>query len=427
MQRLLTLRDKGGPLAQTTTSWWKRDTAPGYMLGAATLFSFALLNSGVGELIHNALEAPLGVMVGVGAGAHPLNLHLIINDGLMVIFFLFVGLELKRETVEGPFKNPREAALPLAGALGGMAAPALIYVALNMHEPAYLRGWAIPAATDIAFAIGVLSLLGQRVPAGLRLFLLALAIIDDLGAIIVIALFYSTHLVGWALGGAVATFVVMLMMNRGGVTSLWFYWLLGLVMWGFMLVSGVHATIAGVLTALAVPMRRKDGSSPLIEAEHTLKYWVQFGIMPIFALVNAGVVLHGAGLETFFHSVAAGIGLGLLIGKPIGILLATYAACLLLKQKAPASAPQMLGITMLAGIGFTMSLFIGNLAFGAGDLATPVRFGVLGGSFASAVLGLIVLALFTRAETAAPSALSEEEELAEQRGVFEDIDPPKKS
>lgn len=398
--------------------WWQRDTTPGYILIAATIASFLLLNGSTGESFHHLLEAAFGT-IGIGEGAHALNLHLVVNDGLMVIFFLYVGLELKRETVEGPFKNPREAALPLAGALGGMIAPALIYVAFNAHEPAYLRGWAIPAATDIAFAIGILSLLGPRVPSGLRLFLLALAIIDDLGAILVIAIFYSTHLVGWALGGAAATFIVMLLMNKAGVTRLWFYWLLGLVMWGFMLLSGVHATIAGVLTALTIPMRGRDGASPLIVAEHALKPWVQFAIMPIFALVNAGVVLAGAGLATLLHPVALGVGAGLVLGKPIGITFTSYAASALLKQRAPGTFGQMLGIAMLAGIGFTMSLFIGTLAFGAGDLATPVRFGVLGGSIVSALLGLFVLSLFCRGDAGTPSELATEEDIAEQRGVFE--------
>ena len=397
--------------------WYKRDTAPGLVLVGATALSFALLNGPMGEAFRHLLEAPIGAL-GVGEAAHALNLHLIINDALMVIFFLYVGLELKRETVEGPFQNPREATLPLIAAIGGMAAPALIYVAVNANEPAYLRGWAIPAATDIAFAIGVLSLLGSRAPAGLRLFLLALAIIDDLGAILVIALFYSTHLVGWALGGALATFGAMLLMNRSGVRALWPYWLLGLVLWAFMLLSGVHATIAGVLTAFAVPMRRADGSSPLIEAEHALKYWVQFAIMPIFALANAGVALHGAGLGALLHPIALGSSLGLVLGKPLGIMVASYAACIVLKQRAPAPPLQMLGVSMLAGIGFTMSLFIGSLAFGAGDLATPVRFGVLGGSLISALLGLAVL-WFTAQGGEGDAALSAEEDVAEQRGVLE--------
>lgn len=414
-------------MASEKSAWWQRDTTPGFILIAATIVSFLMLNSPAGDAIHHLLEDQIaGLSVGFGPAAHAVNLHLIINDGLMVIFFLYVGLELKRETIEGPFKNPKEAGLPLAGAVGGMAVPALIYLLVAGHEPEYVRGWAIPAATDIAFAIGILSLLGSRVPGGLRLFLLALAIIDDLGAIVVIALFYSTHLTGWALGGAAVTFVIMLMMNRGGVSNLLLYWLMGLILWGFMLVSGVHATIAGVLTALAVPMRDKAGNSPLLTAEHALKYWVTFAIMPIFALVNAGVVLNGAGLDTLMHPIAMGVGLGLLLGKPIGITLCTLLASAALKQRLPGTLPQMLGIAMLAGIGFTMSLFIGNLAFGAGDLATPVRFGVLGGSFASAVLGLTVLAMVCRGGPARDSELGREEDLAEARGVLEDIDPPKK-
>lgn len=405
--------------------WWERDTAPGLVLVTATIISFLLLNSPVGESVHHLLEDQIaGLSLGVGAGAHPVNLHLIINDALMVIFFLYVGLELKRETVEGPFQNPREAALPMAGAIGGMIAPAIIYTLINAHEPGYLRGWAIPAATDIAFAVGVLSLLGSRVPGGLRLFLLALAIIDDLGAIVVIALFYSTHLVGWALGGAAVTFGVMLLMNRAGVKALLPYWIFGLALWGFMLLSGVHATIAGVLTAMAVPMRRADGSSPLIAAEHALKPWVQFGIMPIFALANAGIVLHGAGLQTLLHPIALGVALGLIFGKPIGISIAAYATGAVAKQKLPGTPMQMLGMTMLAGIGFTMSLFIGNLAFGTGELATPVRFGVLGGSIVSAIAGLIVLSIGCRVRAPAEhETLGPEEELAEAAGALEDIDP----
>lgn len=407
-----------------TKHWWERDTAPGFVLLAATLLSFLLLNGPVGDTFHHLLEDQIaGLAIGLGEAAHPLNLHLVINDALMVIFFLYVGLELKRETVEGPFKNPREAALPMAGALGGMAAPALIYVAVNLTHPEYLRGWAIPAATDIAFALGVMSLLGPRVPGGLRLFLLALAIIDDLGAIVVIALFYSTHLTGWAIGGAALTFLVMLMMNRSGVRNLSLYWLAGLVLWGFMLVSGVHATIAGVLTAMAVPMRDQSGASPLVAAEHALKPWVQFAIMPIFALANAGVVLHGAGYDALLHPVALGIAAGLVFGKPIGITLATLIASVALRQRMPGTLLQMIGMAMLAGIGFTMSLFIGTLAFGSGDLATPVRFGVLGGSLISALAGLA--ALWWCCRNLSPGdhdTLGPEEDQAEERGVIEDID-----
>lgn len=398
-------------------SWRQRDTTPGYLLLAATVLSFALLNAPFGHALHALVEHPFALLR-VGATALPVNAHLAVNDGLMVIFFLFVGLELKRETVEGPFRNPREAALPLIAALGGMAAPALIFLLIAGGQAAYARGWAIPAATDIAFAIGVLALLGKRIPAGLRLFLLALAIIDDLGAILVIALFYTTQLVGWALAGAAATFVIMLILNRARVSALWIYWLLGVVLWGFMLLSGVHATIAGVLTAFAVPMRRADGGSPLIAAEHALKPWVQLGVMPVFALINAGVELGGLHTDVFTHPVTLGAGLGLLVGKPLGITLTAIAAAALLRRKLPASVPQMFGVAIVAGIGFTMSLFIGNLAFSAPELAAPVRIGVLGGSLCSALLGLLVLRFTSGGETDA--ALAAEERSAEAEGVFED-------
>lgn len=408
----------------TAPPWYARDTTPGYLLLAATLMSFALLNAPFGHHLHEALDHSLGA-ISAGGATHPINLHLVINDGLMAIFFLFVGLELKRETIEGPFKSPREAALPLAGALGGMIAPALIYLSIAGHEPAFARGWAIPAATDIAFAIGVLSLLGSRVPAGLRLFLLALAIIDDLGAILVIAFFYSAHVVAWALIGAALTFAVMLILNRARVTQLWIYWALGAVLWAFMLLSGVHATIAGVLTALAIPMRRADGASPLIIAEHALKPWVQLAIMPIFALANAGVELAGVHTSVLTHPVTLGSAFGLLIGKPLGITFAAMAAALALKQRLPATPAQLFGVAIVAGIGFTMSLFIGNLAFGVGDLAAPVRIGVLGGSLCSALIGLIVLTVASGAPQRT-TALAAQEERAEAEGLLEDIDPPAK-
>lgn len=408
-------------MSRSKTPWRERDTTPGYILLAATALSFLLLNGPWASAVHHTFEDGIAA-IAIGGKSQPLNLHLLVNDGLMAIFFLYVGLELKRETVEGPFKNPREAALPMCGAIGGMAAPALIYLAIaGGADPAYARGWAIPAATDIAFAIGVLALLGSRVPPGLRLFLLALAIIDDLGAILVIALFYSTHLVGWALGGAVVTFGAMLALNRAGVSKLHVYWILGAILWAFMLLSGVHATIAGVLTALAVPMRAANGSSPLITAEHALKNWVQLAIMPIFALVNAGVTLAGASFATFLHPIALGAGLGLLIGKPIGITLATLAGSAMLKQSLPCSLPKLFGVATIAGIGFTMSLFIGTLAFGAGELATPVRFGVLGGSLLSALMGLALLAMTLRGGAHNPM-LANDEELAERDGVMEDID-----
>lgn len=414
-------------MAGAARHWWERDTTPGYVLLIAAALSFLLMNGPFAEGFHHALEDPFA-RIAVGGAAHDVNLHLVINDALMVIFFLYVGLELKRETVEGPFKNPREAALPMIGAVGGMAAPALIYLAIaGSADPAYARGWAIPAATDIAFAVGILALLGTRVPPGLRLFLLALAIIDDLGAILVIAFFYTTHLVGWALGGAVVTFGAMLLLNRAKVTALPVYWLLGIVLWAFMLLSGVHATIAGVLTAMAVPMRAPDNSSPLIAAEHALKSWVLLAIMPIFAIVNAGVPLQGADASSLLHPITLGVALGLLLGKLIGITFSTLIAAYMLKRRPPASASSILGMSLVAGVGFTMSLFIGTLAFGQGDLAAPVRFGVLGGSLCAATLGLIVLSLSLRGEGRIHDhALAREEELAEREGLIEDIDAKEK-
>lgn len=404
-------RFPGAALMARVKRWHERDTAPGYVLLAAAIASFALLNAPFGQALHQALEHPFTAI-----GPHPISLHVFINDGLMAIFFLFVGLELKRETIDGPFANPRQAALPLAGALGGMAAPAFVY--LSFAGRGFAHGWAIPAATDIAFALGVLAILGSRVPAGLRLFLLALAIIDDLGAIVVIAFFYSTHLFAPALLGSGAIFAIMLALNRARVSALWPYWLLGAVLWLCLLLSGVQPTIAGVLTALATPMRGPNRRSPLLAAEHALKPWVQFAIMPIFALANAGVAIAGLGAEVFVHPVALGAGLGLFLGKPLGIALAAWAAGALLKQSLPGSPLHMLGVGCVAGVGFTMSLFIGGLAFDAAELAAPVRLGVLGGSIASAFLGVALLWLAGGDGRA--SQLAAEEERAEAEGVLED-------
>ena len=383
------------PHEQSAMRWWERDTTPGYLLLLATVVSFLISNSQAADAFHHLLEDPFGRIAVFGV-ARDFSLHVVINDGLMALFFLYVGLELKRETVEGPFRNPREAALPMLGAAGGMLAPALIYLFVTAADEELLRGWAIPVATDIAFAVGVLSLLGSRVPGGLRLFLLALAIVDDLGAILVIAFFYTTGINGWALAGVALTFAALLGLNVRGVGKLWPYWVLGFVLWDFMLVSGVHATIAGVLTATAVPMRDSDGHSPLTTAEHALKPWVVLAIMPLFALANAGVPLAGVDSTAFLHPLTLGIGLGLVLGKPIGIVLSTFTAAAWLKRAPPANLSAMIGIGTLAGIGFTMSLFIGGLAFQALDLAAPVRFGVLGGSAVSAILGLTLLATVLR-------------------------------
>lgn len=413
----------------TTTPWHARDTTPGTMLLGATLLSFLLNNSFAGE----AFRALLGASIDLRLGdflAHT-TVAKFIKDALMAVFFLFVGLELKRECIEGPFRNPREAALPALGALGGMAAPALIYLAIAAHlhpaaDAAYTRGWAIPTATDIAFAVGVLSLLGTRVPSGLRLFLLALAIADDLGAILVIAVFYAGPVNIAPAVIASLIFVGLLAMNRYGVMRRRFYLAGALALWIAMAGTGVSPTLAGVLTALAVPMRRADGGSPLIDLEHALKTPVQLGVMPLFALAVAGVAVEGGHLApALAHPVTLGVAFGLLIGKPLGIVTMTWIGAKLLKQKAPSGWAQLVGVALIAGVGFTMSLFVGALAFPSHpELAAPVRFGVLGGSLLSALTGLLLLHVVL-APGPAPdpmTALSAEEEIAEDRGVLENKD-----
>lgn len=404
------------------TPWHARDTTPGYILLAATALSFLLNNSLAGDAFRALLEAKL---------VADLTLAKFIKNALMAVFFLYVGLELKRECIEGPFRNPREAALPALGALGGMLAPALVYLLVSVHlHPAgdveYARGWAIPTATDIAFAIGVLSLLGPRVPPGLRLFLLALAIADDLGAILVIAVFYSGAIAMMPAMISVALFGVLMALGRFGVTALWPYAALGVGLWLAMSGTGVSPTLAGVLVAVAVPMRRPDGGSPLIDAEHMLKTPVQLGVMPLFALAVAGVAVEGAGLAAALaHPVTLGIAFGLLLGKPLGIVALTWLGSVLLKQAPPCSWIRLTGVALIAGIGFTMSLFVGALAFpDHPELDAPVRFGVLGGSLLSALAGLMLLNVVLPAGVAPDpkTALSEEEELAESRGVLEDND-----
>jgi NhaA family Na+:H+ antiporter len=315
-------------------------------------------------------------------------------------------------------RDVRMAALPVAAALGGMIAPALIFLAIAARaDPAFERGWAIPMATDIAFAIGALSLLGSRVPAGLRLFLLTLAIVDDLGAIVVIAVFYTSALNGLMFVAALIIWFAMLAMNRFGAKTLWLYWIAAAALWACMLQSGVHATIAGVLAALAIPMRGDKGS-PLVAAEHALKPWVQLGVMPLFALTNAGVALAGLDTSIFEHPIALGAGLGLLLGKPLGIVIATLLAAALLRKQPPFSLRALLGVSLIAGIGFTMSLFIGGLAFGEGALAAPVRVGVIGGSLIAALLGLAVL---SAGKTGASDPnLAADEDTAEHEGVLEE-------
>ncbi len=319
-----------------------------------------------------------------------------INDALMAVFFLLVGLEIKREFAGGELATWPRRALPGVAAAGGMIVPALIYVALNWHTPATLRGWAIPAATDIAFALGVLALLGTRAPPSLKIFLAALAILDDLGAVVIIALFYTSQLALWALAGVAVTMVVLAALNYFGVKQLWAYLLLGVILWVFMHESGVHATLAGVLLALTIPGGGEAGEehTPLQELEHRLHVPVAFFIVPLFGFANAGVSLSGIGFDQLFHPVTIGIAAGLFVGKQVGVFAATKLAVWLKLAEPPQNATvmQVYGVSILCGIGFTMSLFIGLLAFpGASDLEAAVKIGVLVGSIASGILGTVVL------------------------------------
>lgn len=318
-----------------------------------------------------------------------------VNDLWMAVFFFLVGLEIKRELLEGELSTRAQLLLPAAAALGGMAVPALIYSAINWGNATALRGWAIPAATDIAFALGVLVLLGSRVPNSLKVFLTAVAIIDDLGAIVVIAFFYTDHLNLGMLGLAACGGVVLWALNRGRVTSIVPYLLVGLLVWLFVLKSGVHATVAGVMTALAIPLKDGQGGSPLRETEHTLHPWVAFVVLPVFAFVNAGVSLSGVSLSTLAQTVPLGIAAGLVLGKVCGVFGAAGLLISFTSAKLPAGSAwgQLFGVSVLCGIGFTMSLFIGSLAFAglSAELDTQVKLGVLCGSLISALVGTALL------------------------------------
>jgi NhaA family Na+:H+ antiporter len=318
-----------------------------------------------------------------------------INDGLMAIFFLLVGLEIKREIREGELAARDQALLPCIAALGGMIVPAVIYAALNWGDAQQMRGWAIPTATDIAFALGVLALLGSRVPVALKVFLTALAIIDDLGAIVIIALFYTHGLSLESMVLAAVALAVLLALNLMHVVRVSVYVLVGIALWVFVLKSGVHATLAGVAIAMAIPMRNpKDPEqSPLIDLENKLHIWVAYGILPLFAFANAGVSLAGLSFTSLFETLPLGIAIGLFLGKQVGVFGATLLAVKSGLSRMPEGTtwPQIYGAALLAGIGFTMSLFIGTLAFNAPEQAAQVRLGVLGGSLTSAIVGYLFL------------------------------------
>jgi NhaA family Na+:H+ antiporter len=363
------------------------ESAGGVLLAGAAVLALALANSPLEHLYAAFLDTPVELRAGSFGIAKPLLLW--INDGLMAIFFFLVGLELKREAQEGELSRASQIVLPAVAAAGGMAVPALIYAALNWGDPVSLRGWAIPAATDIAFALGVLSLLGARVPNGLKVFLLTLAILDDLGAIVIIALFYSTDLSTPSLLAAGASLAVLALLSWRNVQRVTPYLLVGAVLWVSVLKSGVHATLAGVALALFIPAR------PARRLEEDLHPPVAFCILPLFAFANAGVSLQGVSPRALLEPVPLGIAAGLVLGKTLGVFLAAFAAVRLGVAQLPAGATwaSLLGTAVLCGIGFTMSLFIAGLAFeGAGpQYGVQTRLGILAGSFVSAALGYALL------------------------------------
>jgi NhaA family Na+:H+ antiporter len=362
------------------------EAAGGLVLMGAALAALIVANSPLSQDYFAALHR---VWLG-------LSVEHWVNDGLMAVFFLMVGLEIKREVIAGGLSTWGQRALPGFAALGGMAVPALIYIAINWGNGETLRGWAIPSATDIAFALGVLSLLGKRVPISLKVFLAALAIIDDLGAVVIIAFFYISGLSAPMLLASLATLVILSVMNRLGVRRLFPYLLVGGVLWFFVLQSGVHATLAGVALALCIPMGKpeEEARSPLLFLEEKLHSWVAFAIVPIFGFANAGVSLAGISMENLVDPVPLGVALGLLVGKQVGIFLLAALAIRMGLAKMPEGSNwlQLYGVALLCGIGFTMSLFIGNLAFpGSPHLVDEVKVGVLIGSILAAIGGVIVL------------------------------------
>ncbi len=370
------------------------EAASALPLLAAAVLALVLANTALQPTIHGLLGDKLTFAYGPIGLSKPLLLW--INDGLMAVFFLLVGLEIKREVVEGELSRPSQVALPIAGALGGMIVPGLFYAALNWNDPVALRGWAIPAATDIAFSLGVLAALGSRVPLALKVFLTTLAIVDDLGAIVIIAFFYTGHLSFAAMAVAGVCIVALAGLNLAGVRRIGPYMLIGLVLWVSVLKSGVHATLAGVVLAMFIPLKsagEDDAARPAIHLEHALKPWSAWFIMPVFAFANAGLSLADLSLSSLVEPVPLGIVAGLFLGKQVGIMLGAGLLIALGVAAMPAGATwrRLYGVSILGGIGFTMSLFIGTLAFADASHESQVRLGVLVGSLLSALVGYAVL------------------------------------
>ncbi|MBV1922266.1 MAG: Na+/H+ antiporter NhaA [Pseudomonadales bacterium] len=382
-------------LALTLQRWFKHDSTGGILLVLMALLAMVLANSPIAHIYEGFLAIPLQVRIGDLDIAKPLILW--INDGLMAIFFFLVGLEIKREVLTGHLSSPSQVVLPGIAAVAGIAIPALIYFAMNQQDPVGVKGWAIPSATDIAFALGVFTLFGSRVPISLKLFLLSVAIFDDLGAILIIAFFYSSELSTLSLAVAGSGVFVLFLLNRFSVRSQAVYILVGLVVWVAVLKSGVHATLAGFVIACFIPLEVKnyEGHPMLTHMEHALHPWVAFVILPLFAFANAGVSMAGISIDALLNPIPLGIGAGLFIGKQVGIFGACWIAIKLGLAKIPAGATwlQFYAVSVLCGIGFTMSLFIGSLAFETESAAylVQVKLGVLVGSLFSAVLGSILI------------------------------------
>ncbi len=382
-------------LLEKVKEFLRLESASGILLLLAAILAMVVENSPADVYYNALLNTKVAIQVGAFQIAKPLLLW--INDGLMALFFFLIGLEVKREFLAGEFSEPSRVVLPVFGAIGGMAVPAVIYSAINWGDPVAMRGWAIPSATDIAFALGVLALLGSRIPPALKLFLMTLAIFDDLGAIVIIAVFYTSDLSFLSLSVAMAAIAVLAVLNRRGVLGIAPYVLVGLVLWAAVLKSGVHATLAGVVAALFIPFKKLPGESrtQLEILEHDLHPAVAYGILPLFAFANAAIPFDGVSIESILHPVPLGIAAGLFFGNQIGVLGFSWFAIRLGITKMPQDVSwiQLYGAALLCGIGFTMSLFVGSLAFeqGGPDYAMDDRLGILLGSLLSGVAGYLVL------------------------------------
>lgn len=379
----------------------KKESSSGLILIAVTFLALFLQNSFLTDFYTSFLHIPVQVTFGSFGLAKPLLLW--VNDGLMAVFFFLVGLEVKREVLEGELSSKEQMTLPLIAALGGMIIPALIFTFFNQGDLFAMKGWAIPTATDIAFALGILSLLGKRVPVSLKIFLMALAIIDDLGAIVIIAFFYTSDLSLLSLFVSGVSVIGLMIFNKMGIIKKAAYILLGAILWFSVLKSGVHATIAGVILAFTIPLysRNKSGErfSMLKEMEHDLHYWVAFFILPIFAFVNAGVDLKDLEFSSLFSDISLGILLGLFLGKQLGVFGFSYLAIKLKLAVLPqgANVKQLYGVSILTGIGFTMSLFVNTLAFNDSDAFHYAdKLAILLGSFSSGILGYLFLRTFSK-------------------------------